>query len=93
MSNTNQSLLLLAILVDTDHVAFLASATVAGCTAEGADISVISPNATHPDVDQSVCELVAHIRLLRPDVVVTSGPWTAAPTSTGLQSASKQRPP
>ena len=26
MSNTNQSLRLLAILVDTDHVAFLASA-------------------------------------------------------------------
>lgn len=75
MSDKNQPLRVLAILADADHEAFLASATAANCAAEGAEISVISPNATHPDVDQSVCELVAHIRRLRPDVVVTSGPW------------------
>jgi len=39
------------------------------------EISLISPNPAHPDVDQTICELVAHIRRLRPDVVVTSGPW------------------
>ena len=75
MSNTNQSLRLLASLADADHEAFLASTTAARCAAEGVEITVISPNAAHADADQTICELVAHIRRHRPDVVITSGPW------------------
>ena len=75
MSNMNQSLRVLAILADADHEAFLAGATAARCAAEGVEISLISPNPAHPDVDQTICELVAHIRRCRPDVVITSGPW------------------
>lgn len=75
MSDTNQSLRVLAILADADHAAYLASATAARCSAEGVEITVISANPGHPDVDHAICELVAHIRRLRPDVVITSGPW------------------
>jgi LmbE family N-acetylglucosaminyl deacetylase len=75
MSDMNQRLRVLAILADADHEAFLASATAARCAAEGVDMTVISPNPAHPDVDQAICELVAHIRRCRPDVVITSGPW------------------
>jgi len=74
MSGTNPSLRVLAILADADHAAFLVSATAARCSAEGVEISVISPNPGHPDVDHAICELVAHIRRWRPDVVITSGP-------------------
>jgi LmbE family N-acetylglucosaminyl deacetylase len=75
MSNTNQSLRVLAILADADHEAFLAGATAARCAAEGVEITLVSPSPAHPDVDQAICELVAHIRRFRPDVVITSGPW------------------
>lgn len=75
MSNMNQPRRLLAILADADHEAFLASATAARCAAEGVEITLISPNPAHPDVDQAICELVAHIRRYRPDVMITSGPW------------------
>src|SRR5947208_525633 len=75
MSDTNQSLRVLAILADDDDEAFLASATAARCAAEGVEITVISPNPAHPDVDHAICELVAPIRRCRPDVVITSGPW------------------
>ena len=78
MSNTNPSPRLLAILADTDHAAFLASATAARYAAEGVQINVISPNAEYADADQTICELVAHIRRHRPDVVVTSGPWDSS---------------
>jgi LmbE family N-acetylglucosaminyl deacetylase len=75
MSDMHQSLRVLAILAEADHEAFLASATAARGTAEGVEISVVSPNPGRPDVDQAICELVAYIRRCRPDVVITSGPW------------------
>jgi LmbE family N-acetylglucosaminyl deacetylase len=75
MSDTSQSFRVLAILADADQEAFLASATAVHYAAEGVEIAVISPNPAHADADQAVCELVAHIRRRRPDVVITSGPW------------------
>lgn len=75
MSDMNQSLRVLAILAHADHATFLASGTAARCVTEGVEITVISPNPAHPDVDQAICELVAHVRRSRPDVVITSGPW------------------
>ena len=75
MSDTDQSLKVLAILAEADHDAFRASGTAALCATEGVDIIVISPNPADRDIDQFICELVAHIRRCRPDVVITSGPW------------------
>jgi hypothetical protein len=43
MSDTKQSLSVLAILAEADHEAFLASATAVRCAAEGVEITVISP--------------------------------------------------
>ena len=93
MSDSNQSLRLLAILAEADHEAFLASATAARCAADGVEITLIGTKPELDDSDEAVCELVAHIRRLRPNVVITSGPWDDRIAVSQLATAAVMRAP
>jgi LmbE family N-acetylglucosaminyl deacetylase len=76
--NLDKTRRLLAILARADREAFEASATFARYTAEGIEVTLIEPVADRSDTGQIICELVAHVRRVRPQVVITSGPWDAS---------------
>ena len=76
--NPDTSLKLLAILPRADHAAFAASATGACYAAEDVEVSLMEGGFAGSDTDRAVCELVAYIRRIRPQVVITSGPWDAS---------------
>jgi LmbE family N-acetylglucosaminyl deacetylase len=75
--NLDKPLKLMAILAHADHEAFDASATVAWYAAEGIEVTVIAPASELADTDRIICDLVAHIRRTKPQVVLTCGPWDA----------------
>jgi len=77
MDNPNQPLRVVTILAEADHAAFRSSATAALYESEGVEITVMGINQVD-DTDEVVCELVAHLRRIRPNVVITSGPWDGA---------------
>ena len=86
--NPYGALKLVAILDRTDHEAFEASATFARYAAEGVDVTLIEASPEAAGTDQVICALVAQLRRVRPQVVITSGPWDAS-ANCGRASASQ----